>query len=182
MTPIRSCAGNRASNSPPRCCWIWLRRSRRGISRHTGSFGSALEGLDTPQLELADHDYAIGQLVQTLSNSKFWASTAIVMLEDDPQDGQDHVEAHRSIIHIISPYTQTRSLIHTTYTSVNALRTVETLLGVPPLGMNDANAVPMSDVFSSQPNLQAYSAIIPGSLCAPPVSPGPPPWPCSTSR
>jgi YVTN family beta-propeller protein len=137
---------------------------------HTGSFGSALEGLNTPELEFSDHDYAIGQLVDAVSHSKFWASTAIVMLEDDPQDGQDHVEGHRSIIHIISPYTRSHSIVHTTYTSVNALRTVEDLLGLPPLGMNDANSAPMSDVFAKQPNLQAYSAIIPGSLCAPPVA------------
>jgi YVTN family beta-propeller protein len=138
---------------------------------HTGSFSTALAGLNTPQLELADHDYAIGQLVQTLSHSKYWGSTAIVMLEDDPQDGQDHVEAHRSIIHIISPWTLSHSLIHTTYTSVNALRTVETLLGLAPLGETDANAAPMSDVFGRAPNLEAYNAIIPGSLCASPVDP-----------
>jgi DNA-binding beta-propeller fold protein YncE len=138
---------------------------------HTGSFGSALEGLSTPQLELADHDYAIGQLVQTVSNGPYWGSTAIVMLEDDPQDGQDHVEAHRSIIHIISPYTKSHSVIHTTYTSVNAVRTVEDLLGLQPMGMNDANSAPMSDVFTTSPNLQTYQAIIPGSLCAQPVSP-----------
>ncbi len=138
---------------------------------HTGSFSSALEGLNTPQLELADHDYAIGELVQTLSHSKYWASSAIVMLEDDPQDGQDHVEAHRSIIHIISPWTLSHSLVHTTYTSLNALRTVEALLGLPPLGENDANAAPMSDVFGRAPDLQTYTSIIPGSLCAPPVDP-----------
>ena len=138
---------------------------------HTGSFSTALEGLNTPQLELADHDYAIGQLVQTVSNSPYWGSTAIIMLEDDPQDGQDHVEAHRSIIHIISPYTKSHSIVHTTYTTLNSLRTVEDLLGLPPLGLNDANAAPMSDVFATAPNLQSYSAIIPGSLCAPPVLP-----------
>jgi YVTN family beta-propeller protein len=139
---------------------------------HTGSFGSAMEGLGTPQLELADHDFAIGKLVETVSHSKYWASTAIVMLEDDPQDGQDHVEAHRSIVHIISPYTLSHALVHTTYTTVNALRTVETLLGLPPLGENDANAAPMSDVFSLRPNLQPYVATIPGSLCHAPVDPG----------
>jgi YVTN family beta-propeller protein len=138
---------------------------------HTGSFGTAMAGLGTPQLELADHDYAIGQLVEAVSHSKFWASTAIVMLEDDPQDGQDHVEAHRSIVHILSPYTRSHSLIHTTYTTLNALRTVEDLLGLAPLGENDANAGPMSDVFAAKPNLQPYSAIIPGSLCAAPVDP-----------
>lgn len=136
---------------------------------HTGSFGTALEGLGTPQLELADHDYAIGQLVEAVSHSKYWASTAIVMLEDDPQDGQDHVEAHRSIIHIVSPYTRSHAIVHTTYTTVNALRTVEDLLGVRPLGLNDANAAPMSDVFAQQANLQPYVATIPGSLCAAPV-------------
>ena len=138
---------------------------------HTGSFGSALEGLNTPQLELADHDYAIGQLVQTVSNGPYWGSTAIVILEDDPQDGQDHVEGHRSIIHIISPYVKAHSIDHTTYTTVNSLRTVEDLLGLAPLGMNDDNSAPMSDVFTTYPNLQPYTAIIPGSLCAPPVSP-----------
>ena len=143
---------------------------------HTGSFGAAFSkstGLTTPQLELADHDYAIGQLVQAVSHSKFWASTAIVMLEDDPQDGQDHVEAHRSIIHIISPYTRPHYLDHTSYNTVNALRTVETLLGLPPLGLNDANAAPMSSVFATNqsPNLAPYDAIVPGSLCASPVNP-----------
>ncbi len=138
---------------------------------HTGSFSTALEGLNTPQLELADHDYAIGQLVQTVSNGPYWGSTAIVMLEDDPQDGQDHVEAHRSIIHIISPYVKASSLDHTTYTTLNSLRTVEDLLGLAPLGINDDNAAPMSDVFTNSPNLQTYTAIIPGSLCQPPVHP-----------
>jgi YVTN family beta-propeller protein len=138
---------------------------------HTGSFSTALAGLNTPQLELADHDYAIGELVETLSHSKFWGSTAIVMLEDDPQDGQDHVEAHRSIIHIISPWTRSHALVHTTYETPNALRTVEALLGLPPLGENDANAAPMSDVFGVNANMQTYTAIVPGSLCAPPVDP-----------
>jgi YVTN family beta-propeller protein len=137
---------------------------------HTGSFGTAIEGLGTPQLEMADHDYAIGELVQTVTHSPFWASTAIVMLEDDPQDGQDHVEAHRSIIHIISPYTKRKTVVNTFYTSVNALRTVEELTGSRPLGLNDANAVGMSDVFTVVPNYTAYDPIIPGSLCAAPVA------------
>jgi YVTN family beta-propeller protein len=137
---------------------------------HTGSFGSAIEGLGTPQLELADHDYAIGQLVEAVTHSPYWASTAIVMLEDDPQDGQDHVEAHRSIIHVISPYTKSHSLDHSTYMTVDALRTVEDLLGIQHLGIQDANAIAMSDVFTTKPNLQSYSAIIPGSLCTAPVA------------
>jgi hypothetical protein len=138
---------------------------------HTGSLGSALEGLSTPQLELADHDYAIGQLVQAVSHSKYWNSTAIIMIEDDPQDGQDHVEAHRSIIHIISPWTKSHALVHTTYFTTSALRTVEDLLGVRHLGFNDANAMPIWDAFTTLPTSTPYNAIIPGNLCAPPVAP-----------
>ena len=137
---------------------------------HFGSFGTALEGLGTPQLEMADHDYAIGQLVEAVSHSKYWGSTAIVMLEDDPQDGQDHVDAHRSIIHIISPYTRSHYVDHNTYSTPSALHTVEALLGISPLGLNDANAPVISDAFTTQPNLQPYAAIIPGSLCAKPVA------------
>jgi len=135
---------------------------------HTGSFTTAIEGLNTPLLELSDHDYAIGELVQTVTASPYWPSTAIIMLEDDPQDGQDHVEAHRSIIHIISPYTK-HGVVHTTYFTTSALRTVEELLAVNPLGFNDANALPMSDAFTTVPKLAAYTAIVPGSLCIPPV-------------
>jgi YVTN family beta-propeller protein len=137
---------------------------------HTGNLGTAIEGLSTPQLQLADHDYAIGKLVEAVSHSKYWASTAIVMIEDDPQDGQDHVEAHRSIIHIISPYTQTGAVLHKTYFTVSALRTVEDLLGVHHLGFNDANAEPIADAFTTTANTTPYTPIIPGVLCAPPVA------------
>lgn len=139
---------------------------------HTGSFSSAIEGLNTPTLQLADHDYAIGQLIQTVTNGPYWSSTAIVIIEDDPQDGQDHVEAHRSIINIISPYSKRGALDHTTYFTVSALRTIEGILGVQPLGLQDANAQPMADSFQYKPNLTPYSAVIPGVLCQAPVSPG----------
>ncbi len=132
---------------------------------HTGSLSTAIEGLNTPELELADHDYAIGKLVERLSHSKYWSSTAIVMIEDDPQDGQDHVDAHRSIIHIISPWTKSHAVVHTTYFTTSALRTVEDLLGVNHLGFNDANASPIADAFATTPTLKTYGAIIPGLLC-----------------
>jgi DNA-binding beta-propeller fold protein YncE len=138
---------------------------------HTGSLGpKATEGLGTPQLELADHDYAIGKLVEALSNSKYWQSTAIIMIEDDPQDGQDHVEAHRSIIHIISPWTRSHAVVHTTYFTTSALRTVEDLLGVNHLGFNDANATPIWDAFTTWATMTPYKAIIPSSLCYKPVA------------
>jgi YVTN family beta-propeller protein len=137
---------------------------------HTGSYGTALEGLGTPALELADHDYAIGQLVEAVSHGPYWGSTAIIMIEDDPQNGQDHVEAHRSIAHVISPWTRSHSVDHTTYTTVSAVRTVESLLGARPLSIYDANAAPMSTVFATTATLTPYTPTIPGSLCAPPVA------------
>jgi DNA-binding beta-propeller fold protein YncE len=132
---------------------------------HTGSFSAAIEGLDTPELELADHDYAIGQLVQAVSHSKYWGSTAIIMIEDDPQDGQDHVEAHRSIAHVISAYTKTNYIDHNTYTTLSALRTVTDLLGVNHLGFQDANAQAITTAFGTTPSHKPYTAIIPGLLC-----------------
>jgi YVTN family beta-propeller protein len=137
---------------------------------HTGSFSQAIEGLNTPELELADHDYAIGKLVEAVSHSKYWDSTAIIMIEDDPQDGQDHVEAHRSIAHVISAYTKTNYVDHTTYTTLSAVRTVTDLLGVNHLGFQDANAQAMTTVFTTTPSHKPYTAIIPGSLCAAPVA------------
>ncbi len=136
---------------------------------HTGSYGSALEGLNTPALELSDHDYAIGQLVEAVSHGPYWASTAIIMIEDDPQNGQDHVEAHRSIAHVISPWTRSHSIDHTTYTTVSVVRTVEDLIGARPLSIYDANASPMSTVFATKPTLTPYRAEIPGLLCGPTI-------------
>lgn len=137
---------------------------------HTGSFSSAIEGLTTPELELADHDYAIGKLVEAVSHSKYWDSTAIVMIEDDPQDGQDHIEAHRSIAHVISAYTKTGYIDHTFYNTLSAVRTVTDLLGVNHLGFQDANASAMTTVFNKTPSHAPYTAIIPGSLCKAPVA------------
>ncbi|GAC1420512.1 MAG: alkaline phosphatase family protein [Candidatus Velthaea sp.] len=138
---------------------------------HFGSFGTAIEGLNTPQLQMADNDYALGSIVQAVSSSPYWADTAIFVIQDDSQDGPDHIDSHRSLGYVISPYTKHGAVVSTTYTTVNMLRTIEDLLGVRYLGTNDANAFPMSDVFTGTPNLTPYAAIVPGSLCAPPVSP-----------
>ncbi len=138
---------------------------------HFGNFTTNVAGLNTPPLQLASNDYAIGQLVQAVSASPDWASTAIFILEDDSQDGPDHVDSHRSVIQVISPYTKAHAVVHTNYNTTNVLRTIEDILAVPYLGMNDANAAPMSDVFTTTPTLTPYIATIPGVLCAPPVDP-----------
>jgi YVTN family beta-propeller protein len=138
---------------------------------HFGSFGSNVGGLNTPSREIADNDYALGRLVEAVSKSPYWKDTAIFVVEDDAQDGPDHVDAHRSPGYVISAYTQRNAVVHTFYNTINMLRTIEDLLGMNHLGMNDANADPMADVFTTKPNLAPYTAIIPGSLCAPPVDP-----------
>lgn len=138
---------------------------------HFGNFSSNAATLENPLSQFASNDYAVGRLVEAVSNSPYWKDTAIFVVEDDAQNGPDHVDAHRSTVFIASPYTQSGAVIHTNYNSTNVVRTIEDILGVNYLGLNDANARPMSDVFTWQPNLQPYIAPIPGILCQPPVDP-----------
>jgi DNA-binding beta-propeller fold protein YncE len=138
---------------------------------HFGSFNTALEGLNTPTLQFADNDYALGTLVETVSKSKYWKDTAIFIVEDDSQDGPDHVDAHRSTAFVISAYNKRNQIVHTPYTTENVLRTIEDLLGIRPVSFHDANAMPMVDLFTMTPDLTAYAPYVPGVLCAAPVSP-----------
>ncbi|MBG1265445.1 hypothetical protein F8S12_02905 [Nostoc sp. WHI] len=136
---------------------------------HFGAFGNALAGLNTPELQMADNDYALGLLVETISKSPYGKETAIFVLEDDAQDGPDHVDASRSLGYVISPYTKRKTLVSNNYNTVTMIRTMEDLLNIGYLGMNDANAQPMSDVFTRNPNFTPYNAIVPGNLCKAPV-------------
>jgi len=138
---------------------------------HFGNFSSNVATLENPLSQMASNDYALGRLVEAVSNSPYWKDTAIFVVEDDAQNGPDHVDAHRSTVFVVSPYTRSGSVIHTNYNSTNVVRTIEDILGADYLGLNDANARPMSDVFTMQPNLQPYLAPIPGILCQPPVDP-----------
>jgi YVTN family beta-propeller protein len=138
---------------------------------HFGNFSTNIARLENPLSQMADNDLALGRLVEAVSNSPYWQDTAIFVVEDDAQDGADHVDAHRSTGYIISAYTQTGAVANTNYNTVNMVRTIEDILGVNYLGLNDANVRPMSDVFTRQPNLQPYTAPIPGILCMPPVDP-----------
>ncbi|MGA8439185.1 MAG: alkaline phosphatase family protein [Candidatus Sulfotelmatobacter sp.] len=138
---------------------------------HFGNFSSNAASLENPLAQMASNDYAVGRLVEAVSNSPYWKDTAIFVVEDDAQNGPDHVDAHRSTVFVASPYTNSGAVVHTMYNSTNVLRTIEDILGVKSLGLNDANALPMSDVFVKEPNLQPYVAPIPGILCEPPVDP-----------
>src|SRR5215813_4985554 len=138
---------------------------------HNGSFGTAIAGLGTPALQISDNDYAIGRVVDIISHSPYWKDTAIFILEDDAQNGSDHVDSHRSFVYAISAYSKRGVTISTNYDTVNVLRTMEDLLGIDHLNFRDADAATMADVFSKTPDFTPYTAIIPGDLCAAPVDP-----------
>jgi YVTN family beta-propeller protein len=112
-----------------------------------------------PEAMVADNDLAFGRLVEAVSHSQFWGSTAIFGLEDDAQDGPDHVDGHRSTAYVISPYTQTGSVDSTFYSSVSVLRTIELILGLPPMTQFDAAANPMTAAFTSTPNMRPFTAL-----------------------
>ncbi|MCZ8516925.1 bifunctional YncE family protein/alkaline phosphatase family protein [Paenibacillus filicis] len=114
-------------------------------------------GKRTPQAYVATNDYALGKLVDTVSHSKYWKDTAIVVVEDDPQDGPDHVSASRTEALVISPYTQTGKVDSTLYSQVSMVRTVEMILGMKPMTQFDAAAIPMLNAFTNHPNFKSYS-------------------------
>jgi YVTN family beta-propeller protein len=116
--------------------------------------------MPTPQFYVAENDYALGLLVEEVSSSPYWKDTAIFVLEDDSQDGPDHVDAHRSPALVISAYSRPGELIHHYHNTVSLIRTMELLLGMPPMNQLDASASPM-DIFQSQPDLRPYKAILP---------------------
>jgi DNA-binding beta-propeller fold protein YncE len=118
----------------------------------------------TPASLVADNDLGLGQIVDLISHSSIWSSSAIFVVEDDSQDGADHVDAHRMPAFVISPWAKHDVVVHTRYDQYSALRTVELLLGLRPLSINDALAEPMYDCFVASdhaPNLTPYSAIAP---------------------
>ncbi len=122
----------------------------RGLSHdHTGSFGSALGGVNTPELQQADNDYAVGLLVQAVANSPYASSTLVVIIEDDCQDGADHVDSHRSTTYFVGPYVKQGAVVSTRYSQPNVLRTIEDILGTQHLNLNTYFARPMADVFDT---------------------------------
>ncbi len=121
-------------------------------------------GDPTPQAMIADNDLGLGQIVDAISHSSIWSSSAIFVVEDDSQDGADHVDSHRAPALVISPWTQPGAVIHTRYDQYSVLKTVELITGIQPLELTDALATPMYDAFvsgSQQPNDAPYSAIQP---------------------
>jgi hypothetical protein len=105
---------------------------------------------------VADNDLALGRIVAAVSKSNFWKETAIFVIEDDPQNGLDHVDGHRTIAFCISPYTKRGEVISTHYNQNSILRTIELILGLPPMTQFDLIAMPMTDCFTDKPDYSPY--------------------------
>lgn len=134
---------------------IWLPND------HTGGHSV---GDPTPQAMVADNDLGVGQIVQAISKSSVWKQSAIFSVEDDSQAGQDHVDGHRQIGLVISPWAKKAAVVHTRYDQDSMLRSVMILLGLQPLTLQDAFAQPMYDAFirtTDKPDTTAYKAITP---------------------
>lgn len=115
-------------------------------------------GFPTPRAMVADNDLALGRLVEAVSNSKLWPKTAIFVVEDDAQSGVDHVDGHRTVALVISPYTRGRKTDSTFYTTINLYKTIEQLLGLPPQNQFDVAADPMFPVFMKTADAAPFKA------------------------
>jgi DNA-binding beta-propeller fold protein YncE len=119
---------------------------------HTGSFGTALAGVNTPETQQADDDFSVGRLVEAVAHSPYAADTLIFVTEDDAQDGPDHVDSHRTTAYVVGPYVKKGAVVSTPYSQVNVLRSIEDLLGTQHINLNTAFQRPMSDVFDIRSN------------------------------
>lgn len=167
----------------------WLQEFREFAAEHAAGTGDRLPHLSvlrlsndhtdglgarrpTPQFYVADNDYAVGLLVEAVSNSAYWRDTAIVVVEDDAQDGPDHVDAHRSVALLISAYNRPGVLIHEFHNTVSLIRTIELLLGIEPMNQLDATATPIN-IFRAEPDLRPYKVLLPNvaldNLVTPPA-------------
>ena len=156
---------------------VWLAEFQKFAAERSSGVGDRLPNLSilrlsndhtdglaarkpTPQFYVADNDYGLGLLVEAVSNSPYWKDTAIVVVEDDAQDGPDHVDAHRSVALLISAYNRPGALIHDFHNTVSLIRTIELLLGIEPMNQLDATATPIN-IFRAEADLRPYKALLP---------------------
>jgi YVTN family beta-propeller protein len=119
------------------------------------------KGKVSPQAAVADNDLAVGRIIEHLSHSSVWKESVVFILEDDAQNGPDHVDAHRSPAYLVGPYVKREVGVHTMYSTSGFLRTMELILGLPPMSQYDAGAVPLYECFTSKPDLTPYTLIKP---------------------
>ena len=130
----------------------------RFMNDHTGSYAAAIDGVNTPDVQVADNDYAVGRLVDAVAHSRFANDTLIFIVEDDAQDGPDHVDAHRSTAYVVGPYVKKGAVVGKHYTTVNVLRTISDVLGIDHLGILDATQQPMHEVFDASQASWSFTA------------------------
>jgi hypothetical protein len=145
---LRELSDDEKSGSMPRLTLV-----RLGNDHTSGT----TPGKIAPLAAMADNDYALGLIVEAVSHSRFWATTAVFVVEDDAQNGPDHVDSHRSPAFVISPYVKRHRVDGTMYNTASVLRTIELLLGLRPMTHFDAGARPMTSVFESTPDLASYA-------------------------
>lgn len=133
---------------------------------HTGDFKLATDGLNIPELQIADNDYALGLLVERVKNSPYAQNTVIFAIEDDAQDGPDHVDAHRSIAIVAGPYIKQKRVISERYTTVSVIRTIEELLGIHPQNLHDGGVRPMLEIFDPTQANWSFKSEPSAALCA----------------
>jgi hypothetical protein len=160
---LRDFNANYAAGGLPALSLVRLMHDHTGNFNDPGNFG-----LSTPQRQQADNDYAVGLVVQTIANSPVYKNnTLIFVIEDDSQDAGDHMDSHRTIAFVAGAYVKQGALISTPYTTINFLRTMEEVLGIPPNNINDALARPMADIFNTSPSAWTYTAVPSGFLYCP---------------
>jgi len=119
-------------------------------------------GSPTPAAQMADNDLAFGRIVEAVSHSRFWTNTCIFAIEDDPQSGWDHVSGYRTTAYVVSTYTKRGAVVKTQYNQTSLLRTMELMLGLPPMNQMDATATPMFDCFippGAEPDFTPFDAV-----------------------
>jgi DNA-binding beta-propeller fold protein YncE len=127
---------------------------------HMGNFdNTAIDRVNRPELQQADNDYAVGRLVDKIAHSRYKSDTLIFIVEDDAQDGADHVDAHRSTTYVVGPYVRQNAVVTQRYTTVNLLRTIEDVLGLQHLSIYTATQPPMTEVFDLSKHEWTYDAV-----------------------
>jgi hypothetical protein len=139
-----------AADNLPNLVIVWLPND------HTSGTGA---GKPTPAAQVADNDLAFGQILEAVSHSKFWTNTCLFAIEDDPQNGWDHVSGYRTTAYVASAYTKRNAVVSTQYNHTSLLRTMELMLGLPPMNQMDATATPMFDCFTSTPDFTTFDAV-----------------------
>jgi len=147
---IKSLKRYEAADNLPNLVILWLPNDHTSATK---------TNYPTPAAMVADNDLAVGRVVEAVSHSRFWTNTCIFAVEDDPQNGWDHVSGYRTTAYVASAYTRRGAVVHTQYNQTSLLRTMELMLGLPPMNQMDATATPMFDCFTSQPDFTAFDAV-----------------------